>query len=112
MPKTKNFRLLEDQVFTRPGAREHLAQLRKETLEEIGLYELRRSQELSQAELAARLHITQPAISQLENADDLRVSTLREYVEALGGHLEISARFEDASIPIDLDAPAKRRVGK
>jgi DNA-binding transcriptional regulator YiaG len=110
MPKTRNFRLLEEQMLAQPGAREQVEQFRKETLAEIGLYELRRAQAVSQAVLAARLQITQPAISQLENADDLRVSTLREYVEALGGHLEITARFEDARVPIDLDAPVKRKA--
>ena len=35
-------------------------------------------------------------------AEDVRVSTLREYIEALGGTLEMSARFGDEVIPVDL----------
>ncbi len=106
MPKTKNYRVLHDQVMARPGAAERLAELRQETLAEIGLYELRRAQDVSQSELAARLEITQAAISKFENADDVRLSTLRHYIEALGGHLELSARFEDRVVPIDVKARA------
>lgn len=104
MPKTKNYRLLHERVLARSGAAERIARLREETLAEIGLYELRRSQDVSQTELAARLEITQAAVSKFENADDVRLSTLRQYVEALGGQLELSARFEDRVIPIDITA--------
>ena len=104
MPKTKNYRVLHDQVMARPGAAARIAALREATLAEIGLYELRRAQDVSQTELAARLQITQAAISKFENADDVRLSTLRQYIEALGGHLELSARFEDRVVPIDLQA--------
>ena len=104
MPKTKNFRVLHEQVMARPGAEQRLAALREATLAEIGLYELRRSQDVSQTELAARLQITQAAISKFENSDDVRLSTLRQYVEALGGQLELFARFEDRVVPIDLKA--------
>jgi predicted transcriptional regulator len=102
MPKTKNFSVLRDQVMARPGGRERVAELRQELLAEIGLYELRRSQDLSQSELAERLQITQAAVSKFENSDDVRLSTLRQYIEALGGHLELTARFEDRTVAIDL----------
>ncbi len=104
MPKTKDFTLLRDKVMARPGARQRVAALREELLAEIGLYELRRSQDVSQAELAARLEITQAAISKFEHSDDVRLSTLRQYVEALGGRLEMYARFEDRTVPIDITA--------
>jgi len=102
MPRTKDYRILHDQVMARPGAAERLAKLRQETLAEIGLYELRRAQDLSQAELAERLQISQGAVSKFENSDDVRLSTLRQYIEALGGHLEIAARFDDRVVPIDI----------
>ena len=50
---------------------------------EIRSYELRHGEAVSQAELAGRLDVTQGAISELENSDDVRVSTLRRYLEAL-----------------------------
>jgi transcriptional regulator with XRE-family HTH domain len=103
MARTK-FSELRNEVETRPGAKERLAAKRAETLEEIRLYELRHGEAVSQAELAGRLHVTQGAISKLEHSDDVRVSTLREYLEALGARLELVAVFEEEErrVPIHL----------
>jgi DNA-binding Xre family transcriptional regulator len=100
----KNFDELRAQVEARPGAAERLAELRAETLEEIRLFELRHAEAVSQAELAGRLEVTQGAISKLEHSDDVRVSTLRQYLEALGGRLELVAVFddEDRRVPVHL----------
>ena len=78
--------------------------MRAEALEEIRLFELRHREAVSQAELAGRLDVTQGAISKLEHADDVRVSTLRQYLEALGARLELVAVFdyEDRSVPVHL----------
>lgn len=104
MPSTKNYRELHDEVVTRPGAAERLAALREETLVEIGLHELRRALERSQTEVASTLGISQSAVSQLENGGDVKVSTLRNYVQGLSGELRILAVFgegDDAtSVPI------------
>ena len=103
MARTK-FSELRDAVVAKPGAVERLAGLRAETLEEIRLYELRHGEAISQAELAGRLDVTQGAISKLEHSDDVRVSTLRQYLEALGARLELVAVFddEDRRVPIRL----------
>src|SRR5205823_14595511 len=87
-----------------PGAEERLAAKRAETIEEIRLYELRHTEVVSQAELAGRLDVTQGAISKLEHADDVRVSTLRQYLEALGARLELVAVFDEEGrrVPIHL----------
>lgn len=95
MPSTKSYRELHDQVVARPEAADRLAALRDDTLAEIGLYELRRALDRSQTELAAELGITQSAISQLERAGDVKLSTLRNYLAHLGARLELSAVFED-----------------
>ncbi|MGA0878577.1 MAG: helix-turn-helix domain-containing protein [Ilumatobacteraceae bacterium] len=52
----------------------------------------------------ARLDVTQGAISKLEHSDDVSVSTLWQYLEALGAHLELVAVFddEDRRVPIHL----------
>ena len=73
-------------------------------MEEIRLYQLRHAEAISQAELAGRLDVTQSAVSKLEHAEDVRVSTLREYLEALGARLELVAVFEDEDrrVPIHL----------
>ncbi|HEX9864298.1 MAG TPA: helix-turn-helix transcriptional regulator, partial [Acidimicrobiia bacterium] len=82
-------------MTARPGAAERLAALRNDTLLEMGLYELRRALEVSQTDLAAALEISQSAISQLERAEDLKVSTLRKYLESLGARLDLLAVFDD-----------------
>ena len=103
MARTKFSELRKD-VDARPGAKERLAAKRAETLEEIRLYELRHTEAVSQVELAGRLDVTQGAISKLEHSDDVRVSTLRQYLEALGARLELVAVFEDEDrrVPIHL----------
>jgi DNA-binding XRE family transcriptional regulator len=103
MARTK-FSELRDAVVAKSGASERLAGLRAETLEEIRLYELRHGEAISQAELAGRLDVTQGAISKLEHSDDVRVSTLRQYLEALGARLELVAVFDDDDrrVPIHL----------
>ena len=97
MPSTKDYRDLRDQIMARPGAAERLTALREDTLAEIGLYELRRALERSQADLAASLSISQSAVSQLERGEDIKLSTLRSYVQGLGAHLRVVAVFGDGS---------------
>ena len=93
MPSTRSYTDLGAAVEARPGADERLERLRRETLAEIGLYELRRTLERSQTDLAALLEVSQSAISQLENSADLRISTLRSYLEKLGATLRVEAVF-------------------
>lgn len=93
MPSTRNYRKLHDQVVSRPGAAERLAALREETLTEIGLHELRRALERSQTDVASTLGVSQSAVSQLENGGDVKLSTLRNYVQGLGGELRVLAVF-------------------
>ncbi len=68
--------------------------------ETMTLEELRKARSLSQEEMAATLTVGQPAVAKLERRADMHVSNLRRYVEALGGTLEITARFPDASVMI------------
>lgn len=60
------------------------------------LGQIRRSIGITQVELAARLNIGQTALSRLEKRHDIHVSTLRNYIEALGAKLRVDARFEEA----------------
>jgi predicted transcriptional regulator len=68
--------------------------------EAMTLEELRRARDVSQEELAETLEVGQPAVAKLEKRGDMHVSNLRRYVEALGGTLEITARFADTSVVI------------
>ncbi len=61
---------------------------------------LRKSQRLTQTELAEILEIRQAAISQIENGEDVLVKTLQRYVKALGGTLEVRAKFPDRIVTL------------
>jgi len=61
---------------------------------------LRQGRKVTQAELAEILGVRQASISKLENQNDMRLGTLRRYVEALGGELEIRVRFPDEEVEV------------
>ncbi|WP_163836089.1 XRE family transcriptional regulator [Spartinivicinus ruber] len=68
-----------------------------ELLTEMTLAELRQSKDITQTELAEALSTTQPNIANVEKRSDVYLSTLRNYLHALGGELEVVARFPDGS---------------
>ena len=86
---------------TSKSTRERAARRTRELLGELLLSEIRRLAGKSQRRLAAALGIKQPSLSKLENQDDMQVSTLRRIVEALGGELEVIARFPKGAVKID-----------
>jgi transcriptional regulator with XRE-family HTH domain len=74
----------------------------EQLLAEMPLHALRRARELSQATLAEILGATQPQVSKIEHSTDLYVSTLRRYVQAVGGDLQITAVFPEGTVVVDL----------
>lgn len=68
---------------------------RKLIAEEKSLREIRKARECSQAELAKRLGMNQGDLSKFERRTDVYLSTVRNYVEALGGTLDLVATFPD-----------------
>ena len=67
---------------------------------EMDLAEVRRALKLSQEEIGQTLQIQQGSVAKIEKRADMYVSNLRRYVEALGGTLEIVARFPDGEVTI------------
>jgi len=63
--------------------------------EELGLREMRRLRKLTQARLSKKLKIGQEGVSRIEKRTDLYLSTLRSYVEGLGGKLRLIVEFPD-----------------
>lgn len=93
------FKELRDRM--RPQARKRVDRRVRETLLEMSLQELRqRVTGVTQTELAELMEVTQGAISQLEKRHDVLMSKLAEYIRALGGELELIARFPDADVRI------------
>lgn len=60
-----------------------------------GLRELRQIAGKAQAEIASALNIKQPSVSQIERQTDMYLSTLRSYVEAVGGELELTVKLPE-----------------
>ena len=95
----KSFNTLRKQMSAQ--AQKRAAEKAKAILQTMPLAELRRARELSQDQLAASLHIKQASVSKLERRTDMYISTLRHFIEAMGGHLDIIARFPEGSVKID-----------
>ncbi|NBX04161.1 MAG: XRE family transcriptional regulator [Alphaproteobacteria bacterium] len=74
--------------------REKIAARAQELIaEESTLQELRKTLNCSQSKLAKKLRVNQAAVSKIERRPDMHVSTLRSFIEAMGGSLEILAQF-------------------
>ncbi|HXQ68594.1 MAG TPA: XRE family transcriptional regulator [Alphaproteobacteria bacterium] len=88
-------RTLKDVLDTLPAdERAEIDRRFEELVNEVeSLKELRRLSELSQARIAKRLKISQPAVSKIEKQTDMYLSTLRSYVEAMGGELDVIVRL-------------------
>lgn len=63
--------------------------------EEMSLRDLRLARKLTQAKMAELLQMQQGNVSRLEKRSDLHLSTLREFVQAMGGELRLVAEFPD-----------------
>ena len=99
----RNFKELSGPIKADPARAERIARERAETIAEIvdhTLGELRRARKVTQDELAHLLATTQPNVSRIERGGEMELSTLRGYIEALGGRLEISAVFDDERFPV------------
>jgi hypothetical protein len=97
-----------------PGRRRRIAARARQLIaEEMSLRDLRTTQKRTQASIADALGIGQDSVSRLERRGDLLLSTLRGYVEAVGGRLSLIAQFPDRD-PVIVSSvyalsPASRR---
>ena len=90
-----------DLVAKMPRQRQaRVDRLARKLREEMDLTQLREARALSQAALGEILHVEQPAVAKLEKRADMYVSTLRRFIEAMGGELEIVAKFPDRDVRI------------
>jgi DNA-binding Xre family transcriptional regulator len=105
MPKTTT-KFSELRAKMSPEARAEARRLADEDLKEMPLHELRAARQLTQQQLAQTLEMTQAAVSQLEQRTDIYLSTLENFVEAMGGRLEMYAVFPDGKVKLGLDREA------
>ena len=78
-----------------PERRRRVDEIKRALIAEMPLHELRRARELTQRDMAKMLKVNQPAVSKLEQRADVYVSSLRSYIEAVGGRLKIIAEFPE-----------------
>jgi predicted XRE-type DNA-binding protein len=90
-----------DLVAKLPRERQaRIGRLAKKMRQDMDLAQLREARALSQAALGEILHVEQPAVAKLEKRADMYVSTLRRFIKAMGGELEIVAKFPDHDVRI------------
>jgi hypothetical protein len=89
-----------------PEVRANLQREAHAELDRIGFHKLRQARQQTQVAVAERLKVGQGAVSRMEKQSDFLLSTLREYVGALGGQLELRVMFPDADFVIETLAPA------
>ena len=90
--------------------REHVDNRKAELRAAMALHELRRAQEMTQQALGRALNVNQPAVAKIERRTDMYVSNLRSYIEALGGKLNIVARFPQGDVEITNFSDADERT--
>ena len=95
----KSFRELKEKMS--PERRGKIKNQAQAILISMALQELRQTRHLTQQELAEILRVNQAALSKMENQTDIRVSTLRKLLGAMGGKLKLVAEFPDGDIVID-----------
>ena len=105
MSGRKSFRELSGSLGPERRAR---VEANKDALrKEMRLAELRAARQLTQETISKLLDVGQPSVAKLEKRTDMYVSTLRSYITATGGELEIIAHYPDGDVRIqnfaDLD---------
>ncbi len=96
---TRNWRSLKDSKLSPDALARVRARVRAE-LEELTLKGLRQGLSLTQVEVSRTASMTQSELSRVESRNDHLTSTLRRYIEALGGELEVTAVFGGRRVKI------------
>lgn len=94
-------RTLDEVIASRlPESQARIKEMADEMILEVGLQMMREELQLSQKQVAEAMGISQPAVTKLEQrGNDLKLATLKRYVEAMGGKLSL-----------DVELPTGRRV--
>lgn len=93
-----------------PERRKHIAAKTAQLKQEMALQELRQALDLTQKELAEKLHVNQAAVSKFENQSDIYIGTLRKILAAMGGELRITAHFDEGDVQISQFDEVRRPV--
>ncbi|MGB8261705.1 MAG: XRE family transcriptional regulator [Terracidiphilus sp.] len=84
-----------------PEVEEMIRQRVREAAGVMTLYQLREARNLTQVSLAKLLNVNQGAVSRMEKRTDMYLSTLRNFIRAMGGQLQVKAVFPEGEVEID-----------
>jgi DNA-binding Xre family transcriptional regulator len=92
------------EIAARPGAEARITAEVERMNRVLELEKLRARKKLTQSEVAARMGLSQRRVSAIEHtgSGEIKIDTLRRYVESLGGRLEVSAVVDGDHIPLSL----------
>jgi predicted transcriptional regulator len=94
-----DFSALDDYTADLPADRQQLINNKSKILSQsIELAKLRKTKQLKQIELAAMMGVSQASISKVESGKDIQLSTLQNYVRALGGEVSIIAKMPNSDV--------------
>lgn len=96
----KSFKILQDKMS--PEAQQIVHDKTNKLLKDVLLFEIRENLNITQEDMAVKLHTKQANVSRTERRRDMKLSTLKRYVEALGGELDIVARFPSNEVHLSL----------
>jgi predicted transcriptional regulator len=95
----KSFNMLKNKLSEESKARVQERVI--EALREMPLAELRQARMMTQQQIADTLKIKQASVSKMEGQTDMYISTIRKYIEAMGGELEIIAKFPEGNVKVE-----------
>ena len=95
----KSFKNLKEKLS--PERQQQVAKRIKSAMAEMPLAELRQARKITQQQIAATLKIKQASVSKMESQTDMYISTMRKYIQAMGGELEIIAKFPEGNVKVD-----------
>jgi DNA-binding Xre family transcriptional regulator len=99
--KTLSYDNIADELMTK-ASRVRAKKRADAILKRMTLDELRKDRKMTQGKLALAMKIEQSEVSRLEKRAEVKLRTLRNYVSALGGHIEIHAVFPDKNVELAL----------
>ncbi len=98
----KPYRELRRRIRSDPEARAEIATYKAAMEDAVRLAQLRARRGLTQQQVADALQVTQRRVSSIERQSDLYLSTLKDYVEMLGGELELLAVFPESRVRLEV----------
>jgi DNA-binding transcriptional regulator YiaG len=99
--KTLSYDSIADELMTK-ASRDRAKKRADTILKRMTLNELRKDRKMTQGKLALAMNMQQSEVSRLEKRAEVKLGTLRNYVSALGGHIEIRAVFPDKNVELAL----------